>query len=740
MKSSLAARGITTGVALLAAVAMFFVVYGGVSASAAETSGTATISIGTGKSGKVLSTKGGKVTAIAPAKGKKKGKVAQVQASVKTLTVAAKSKATLKGGVRFQRGKKKIAVNGLVLEINSGKTLIKGRIGGKLITVFTATGKANVDLAGKTVRVGSAKLTLTKPAGNAVRKALKLKSRPTGEVGRFGFFGQIKDDVPVNPCEVDPNAEGCNPVDPCIADPTGPTCPPIQVDDPYLAECGVAATSKVTGSLPAAAPLPTLTGAKNTVSPTDVDWGFKTSFRQYVIFGAGGSLKAVDGATAQPGIPVSTGFTFPVSGGQYAANDPIDTTDDQAVIPGTGTALFCATAHEFRVALSNPTIVIDGENSRIVADVDTNLTGVWTPDQKIDLATLDLSQATPFYNKSGSEVNWGNIPVTLTQAGGDAICGTGEQAACSYTAGTELDPIDVSVKTPYDTTDLAALATYVETNLPFPIADPTVGGCTLPTIPDPKTIDAGQVANPAANPVWKGDAGAAAAAPDLSAKTAVTGGGLEWGFRSSLRGSVNGTGEFNPALGATASNTPYYGNGGETPVFPRPVSPGAGQMSGAGKFFTWPAASTGGFYDAAGAGNADDRLVLKTQGRVAFCQTQGAQAYGVVFSEPTIVIDGADSRITMDVATRYRLSWVRGTVDIASLDLTDPGLTVNESTAGGTKTVTWTFPDAAGSPAVGPVELTADGEAVVNMLSKGAYVAGLGLDGAKIKASFPAAE
>lgn len=739
MKSSFAARGITTGVALLAAVAMFFVVYGGVTASAAQTSGTATISIGTGKAGKALSTKGSKVSAIAPAKGKKlKGKVVQVQAPVKSLTVAAKSNATLKGGVKFQRGKRKVSVTGLTLAINSGKTQVKGKVGGKLISVFTATGKADIDVAGKTVKVGSAKLTLTKAAGNAVRKALKLNKRPTGEVGRFGFYGQIKDELP--PCEVDPNAPGCNPVDPCIADPTGPNCPPIPVVDPYLAECGVAATSKVTGALPVAAPLPTLTGAKNTVSPTNVDWGFKESFRQYVIFGAGGSLKAVDGASVQPGVPVPAGFTFPVSGGQYAANDPIDTSDDQAVIPGTGTSLFCATTHKFRVAISNPTIVIDGENSRIVADVDANLTGVWIPSQKIDLATLDLSGATPFYNKSGSEVSWGEIPVTLTQAGGDAICGTGEQAACSYTAGTELDPIDVSVKTPYDTTDLAALATYVETNLPFPITDSTVGGCTLPTLPDPKTIDAGQASDPAGTPVWKGDAARAAAAPDLSAATAVTGGGFNWGFRSSLRGSVNGTGEFNPALGATASNTPYYGNGGETPVFPRPVSPGAGQMSGPGKFFTWPAATTGGFYDAAGAGNADDRLVLKTQGRVAFCQTQGAQAYGVVFSEPTIVIDGADSRITMDVATRYRLSWVRGTVDIASLDLTNPGLTVNESTAGSTKTVTWTFPDAAGSPATGPVELTTAGENVVNMLSKGAYVAGLGLDGAKISASFPVAE
>ena len=160
--------------------------------------------------------------------------------------------------------------------------------------------------------------------------------------------------------------------------------------------------------------------------------------------------------------------------------------------------------------------------------------------------------------------------------------------------------------------------------------------------------------------------------------------------------------------------------------------------STAGRHFIWPAASSStGFYDAAGAGNADDRLVLRTTGRVAFCQSESAQAYGTVLSNPTIVIEGTKSRITIDMATRYRLSWVRGVVDIATLNLSDPGVVINESDSSGTTTVTWSFPAATGTPAVGPVTLTADGEAVLNMLAKNTYVAGLGLDAVTISAAFP---
>ncbi len=956
MKSSIAARGILSGVALMAAAAMFFVVFGAVNASALSPqvtySGNATFTVGTGKAGKALR---GKVAAIAPAKAKRQGKKTHVNAPVKTF----RGNVTLKGGIRFKAGKRKVGITALSVKVGQKRTVVKGKLGKKTITAFNVAGRSvtSGDTANGSVRITTAKLSLSKAAAKGIKKALKLKKLPAGQVGTFSLMAKVTTTAPVDPCVADPNAEGCTPVDPCVANPDAPGCKPDPVVDPYLAQCDVAATSKVQGNLPGAAPLPTLASPVTGTGPANLTWGFKSSFRSYLVFGAQGSMHGLNGATVNPGTPFPTGFNFPIAGSTYSSNGTEDLSDDQAIVNATGDSVFCATGHDFRVVISNPTVVVDGDDSRIVADVDTNLTGVWTEKQRIDLAELDL---TPAVQKdavspaTGSSVTWADVPATLTAAGADAICGTGEQAACTYEEGTELDPITVSVdipsqvgndtyfaqcgvganektsgnkpgasplpvfedsldvvagnpinwgfrtafrgyvygsntapgsptplnaldgasrvpggdptrgfsfpatggvytandpadtsddqavingsgtslfcnnahgfwaaisnptividgadsrivadiasnetgkwvtkqrvdladldisnnepiynysgsrvdwgsvpatlsadaapfatysagtpldainvslQTPYDNSDLNALATYVSTELPFPLPDATQGGCTLGAAVDAngQTIDSAQAAPAAAtNPIWKSNPARPAALPTLTGATALTGGGLDWGFRSSLRGSLNSTGEFNLAGGTTANAT-YFGNGpGGTPR----TAPAPGAMSGAGKFFTWPAASTAiGSYAANGAGTADDQAIVNLGGTVAFCQTQSAQLYGTIFSNPTVVIDGANSRITMDVATRYRLSWVRARVDFATLDLTDPGLAVNSTDNAGTTTVSWTLPDAVSN--VGPVKLTAAGESMVNMLSRSAYVAGLGLDGVTIRASYP---
>lgn len=628
--------------------------------------------------------------------------------------------ARLDGSLKLSLGKRAAHLRELLVQPAGNRTAVSAKLGKQRLVVFRAKGQ--VQLGPTLLKLDDARLSLTGKAAKALKGKLGLDQLSAGKIGTLSVDAKLP---PAPAPKTDSGDGGAKEKE------EQPTPPEL---DPYFAQCGVKATSEATGSLPAAAALPTLSGAKEVVGAVET-WGFKQSFRSYVVFAAGGSLKAMDGATTNGAPPVISSFDFPVTGGEYAANGQIDMTDDQAVVEGAGTALFCATGHGFRVAISNPTIVIDGADSRVVADVDTNLSGVWTPSQRIDLADLDLAGITPFYNVSGSEITWSDIPATLTDAGAKAICGSSGSSPCIYTEGTELDPVDVAVATPYDNSDLDALATYVEGNLPFPISDPTQGGCTLPidslTPPGYKTIDAVQAlhATPATQPTWLDAASNPAPLPTLGSATALNGGGLDWGFRRSLRASINGSGQFNLAGGATASHE-YFGNGGT----------GVKSMGDAGKFFTWPAqTSAAGSYAAGGPGNADDRLILRSQGRVAFCQTQAAQAYGTVFSNPTVVIDGANSRITLDVATRYRLSWVRGVVDFATLDLSDPSVTVSETDSSGTTTVEWVFPAAseAVTPNVGPVELTTDGEAVVNMLSRTGYIAGLGLDGVKVRASFP---
>ncbi|MDX6623451.1 MAG: hypothetical protein QOE75_1383 [Solirubrobacterales bacterium] len=676
------------------------------SASAAPATGEVTLTLKKGAQSSLLR-EGVKVT-------KAGGKSQTVKLTVTDLSFGAKTNLTTSGTISFRADGKSATLNALEVSIGAKATTLSARVGKQRTIFFRARGIPTS--FGDSVAF-KGPLSLTGTGAKALRAKLELPGISAGQVGSAAANGLI-DAVPVPT--------------PTPATPTPPLPKPDL--DPYFAQCSVSATSEAEGDAPAPAPLPTLVDSKATVGPAALGWGLKESFRGYVTSTAGGSIHVLDGASTTGVAPAFSGFGFPLAGGEYAINDLADMSDDQAIVKGSGTAVLCGTKHKFRVVLSNPTLVIDGADSRIVVDLDTNLSGVWTPTQRVDFAELDLDGITPFYNRSGSEVSWEDIPAALTEAGAEAFGGF-------YPEGEALDPVSLTLNTPYDlgAKDAAAwtaLASYVETELPFPLADPTQGGCEVGvpaggSAAAARTIDEALGYDPAGTTTWHGNATRPDPVPDLSGKTALTGGKFDWGFRSSLRGSINSTGEFN-LLGTTASNTPYYGHGpGATPP---PAVPGVGQMSGAGKYFRWPQAADS-FYDQAGAGSADDRLVLRTSGRVAFCQTQSAQRYATVLSNPTVIVDGANSRITIDVATRYRLSWVRGVVDFATLDLT--GITPSVVDSAGTTTVTWTFPDPTGSPAAGPVKLTKDGERVVRMLSGTAYVEGLSIDGTAIAASFP---
>lgn len=727
MSSSFPARrGTLTALTVIAAAALFLLLTSGsaqaLSPQPPKVNGNANFVIGAGKAGKVLKQSRVQVRKIAPARVARKGRNFVAKFPVRNVMRVVRTDVPLKGGVVFRKGKRAVKVRSLNLVVRrNGKVVVGGviqRLGGKntglkATNLFRVNRKATVTTNGErtVVRVRNGKLSFFPGVARVVRKHLGLKRSPNGQFARFNLNAARTDFKP--------------PVDPCVANPDGDGCPVI---DPYLTECGVTATAKVPGSLPGALPLPVFADAKPTVGPATFDWGFKSSFRSYVVFGAGGSLKALDGAGTTGGPPVVSGFSFPTGSGQYAANDPADMTDDQAVLNSTGKAAFCATGHGFRVVVSNPTLVIDGDNSRVIADVDANLSGNWIPTQRVDLADLDLDGITPTYNKSGAEVTWGEIPATLTESGAKAICGVGAHTACSYTAGEELDPVNAAVETAYDTSDNDALATYVAANLPFPY--PAAVGCE-PQIP------AGGAANTArtidehnsfegTNYNWMQDPDRPAAQPDLSTGSAVSAGGFDWGVRTALRGTVNGTGEFNLSGGTTASNTPYVGNGPDSLPYPQANQNTIGQMAGPGKYFTWPAASSNaGFYDAGAPGdNTDDRLVLQTAGTVGFCNNMPIMGYGTVLSNPAIVIDGEDSRITVEVTTRFRLSWLRARVDFASIDL--EGATFTATPNGGNVDLSW---------ADAPAALTEDGARMVNVLAAGTYVEGAVLDPVTVKAT-----
>jgi hypothetical protein len=179
-----------------------------------------------------------------------------------------------------------------------------------------------------------------------------------------------------------------------------------------------------------------------------VTWAVKSSLNGYI--NSVGSIVGLNGALVNrpPGpltIPPNN-FLFEFDSGQLAENGA-GTEDDQAITNATGTVVYCNSPHGFRIAISNPTVVIDGANSRLIADVDTNISGDWMPTQRVDLVTLDLTSITPTV-QPGVRTTWSNVPTTLTQAGSDALrlCEVsvpGAPPGCLYPAGTAFAPITV---------------------------------------------------------------------------------------------------------------------------------------------------------------------------------------------------------------------------------------------------------------------------------------------------------
>ena len=99
------------------------------------------------------------------------------------------------------------------------------------------------------------------------------------------------------------------------------------------------------------------------------------------------------------------------------------------------------------VVAPDPTVVIDGANSRIVATISENINGgglfgpvgAWETPQRVDLADLDLSGVTPTYGTG--TVTWSAVPATLSESA---------SPFATYPQGpgpVALDPITVTVST-----------------------------------------------------------------------------------------------------------------------------------------------------------------------------------------------------------------------------------------------------------------------------------------------------
>lgn len=610
----------------LMALALFASVLSG-SAMASPGSGEVSLSL---KPGSSLLKQGVKVTYSAKA-GKtgatkrlaRKGKAGATQAvaiAIDDIVLGPPAVLGSPGVLTFAKGGDEVSISDLEVRVGAKGTAVSGKLGGKSLTVFRAEGAPTTDTT--SVKLSNAKLSLTGKAARELRDRFDNDRISAGRIGSAAVSAAVT--PPAKPAEPAKKIDDGGLVDPY----------------PYASQCPIPVGKPGTGPghIGGFASSP-LFDVDQEVSGTSIEWGFKQDFRNYVL--PSGSLLAVEGATAHPAganmSVVGSFFEFPMDGTYEAGGKP-NGAGDKLVADGTGAMLFCMPSHGFDIVFKNPTVTLDGDNSRITADVGTNVNGQWYPFQRADIAELDLGAATRNITDGGHTIEWEDIPATLTADGSQAAA-----LSAFYPAGTPLDP--VTVKTTVDR--------------------PLTAECT---------IDEGTATPPTVNFIQE-------ALPSLSAPV-VTGnaGTINWGFRRATRNTTTITpgpglspGTFQLLGGANES---YPGNMGGA------GSPAVPPVGGNGKFFRFPISSYQ--YEAGGAGGADDRLIATSEATVGFC-VPNAGALGVVISKPTLVIDGANSRLVAN-AYSYRgpsSGWAGGRVDLVDLN------TSAVSAVTGTGTVSW---------------------------------------------------
>lgn len=613
-----------------AMLALFASVLSG-SAMASPGSGEATLSLKPGSESSLLrqgvkviySAKAGKTGAtkrLARPSGKKAGGAQTVAIAIDDLVLGSPAVLGSPGILTFAKGKGKVSLSDVQVRVGAKATTVSGELGGDRLTLFRAAGQPVVSVS--SVKLTKAELSLTGKAAEELRDRFDNDRISAGRIGSAAVSATVT--PAAKPAEPAKKIDDGGPIDPY----------------PYTSQCPIPAGKPGTGpgQIARFAPSP-LFDVDQEVSGTSIEWGFKQDFRDYIH--PSGSLLAVEGASAHPaGADMSVAgsfFEFPMDGTYEAGSKP-NGAGDKLVADGTGAMLFCMPSHGFDIVFKNPTVTLDGNDSRITADVGMNVNGQWYPFQRADIAELDLSSATRNIADGGHTIEWEDIPATLTADGTQAA-----GLSAFYPAGTPLDP--VTVKTTVDR--------------------PLTAECT---------IDEGTAAPPNVNFVQE-------ALPNLNAPV-VTGnaGTINWGFRRATRNTTTiapgpglSPGTFQLLGGANES---YPGNMGG---LGSPAVPPAG---GNGKFFRFPISSYQ--YEAGGAGGADDRLIATSEATVGFC-VPNAGALGIVISKPTLVIDGVDSRLVAN-AYSYRgpsSGWAGGRVDLVDLN------TSGVSAVTGTGTVSW---------------------------------------------------
>lgn len=508
------------------------------SASAALATGEVVLTLKKGAQSSLLR-EGVKVT---PSSGSAKART--VKLAVADLDLAS---GAIKTGaaLTFSANGKSVKLSDVLVSVGGKSTAVTAKQGGKRKVFFRLQGNPNSLVSSLDV---SGPLTLTGGGVKALRGALGLEGLSGGKVGSASANASISQAAPLPPAPQQPQPTGPEP----LVDPYASTCAVPGGEDPSFG------TPPADGNAPAADPV---LDDPQSVTGGTADWGFRTSFRNYVTGtqdpGSAGSITVLDGAVDNAGI-------FRFSGdGQYVRHQNAD--DDQLVLSAKGTVVFCKAGHGFHAVLKDPKVVIDGANSRIVAEIGLNRAGTWGGFRKADIAKLDIGSVQPTYSADGKTATWTAVPAKLT-ADGAAISGL-------YPENAVLDPITVSA----------------------PVA----------TVPDVFSETCGPFTNPAVAPGPELPE-APIALPTLNVTTATAGGSVVWGIHTPFRSQIVS----NVPPGAAGTLQTFEGAGYSDPVFTYPEENGSYEQ---GVF----------------ADPADDRLILNAGGIALLCKPAHGYRYAI---------------------------------------------------------------------------------------------------------------
>ncbi|WP_223693475.1 HtaA domain-containing protein [Leifsonia poae] len=179
------------------------------------------------------------------------------------------------------------------------------------------------------------------------------------------------------------------------------------------------------------------------VSGATLQWGVKSSFRNYISGGI------ANGSWTLSGVGYESGrYTWSGGSGSYNA------ADGKGTVRFPGSVSFTGHGGVLNLVLSNLGIRVSGPGSAtITADVhSTDMSGAASEHPGVSFATVALGGS----GASGATPTATDAPVTLTAAGAEAFAGF-------YTAGTALDPVSfrlpLGATVPCDSSTAANLAT-----------------------------------------------------------------------------------------------------------------------------------------------------------------------------------------------------------------------------------------------------------------------------------------